>query len=65
MSTPAARPLPVSIFTDDEPVIQSHSLLQDAGPPLFGQRGIWDFTGWSAATPTSPSAAGGPPSATG
>ncbi|MER5466749.1 hypothetical protein ABT010_40290 [Streptomyces sp. NPDC002668] len=65
MSTPLARPLPVSIFKDDEPVVQSHSLLPDADPPVFGHRGIWDFNGVSAAAPTSPSAAGGPPSAMG
>ncbi|WP_223857904.1 integrase [Streptomyces sp. JV180] len=45
MNTPAARPLPVSIFKDGEPVIQSHSLLGDADSPLFGQVGIWDFNG--------------------
>lgn len=45
MSAPLVRPLPVSIFKDDEPVIQSHSLLPDADPPVFGQRGIWDFNG--------------------
>ncbi|MEU8934801.1 integrase [Streptomyces sp. NPDC048409] len=45
MSTPLPRLLPASIFKDDEPVIQSHSLLPDADPPVFGQLGIWDFNG--------------------
>lgn len=45
MSTPLARPLPVSIFKDDESVIQSHSVLPGAASPLFGQQGIWDFNG--------------------
>jgi hypothetical protein len=47
MSIPAvaARPLPVSIFRDDEPVIQSHALLPGAVVPTFGRSDAWDFNG--------------------
>lgn len=31
--------LPVSVFRDDEPVIQSHPLMEGACPPLFGSIG--------------------------
>ncbi|MFE5091587.1 hypothetical protein ACFRCI_14545 [Streptomyces sp. NPDC056638] len=41
------HPLPrrISIFRDDEPVIQSLPLLDGGQPPLFGDAGIWDFNG--------------------
>lgn len=50
MTTPLPRPLPLSIFRDDEPVIQSHSLLNAARlpgvqVPLFGDTSAWDFNG--------------------
>ncbi|GHH22968.1 hypothetical protein [Streptomyces rubradiris] len=37
--------LPVSVFRNDEPVIQSHPLLEGACPPLFGNTGCWDLNG--------------------
>ncbi|MFI5687638.1 hypothetical protein [Streptomyces sp. NPDC051636] len=37
--------LPVSVFRDDEPVIQSHPVLEGACPPLFGNTGCWDLNG--------------------
>ncbi|WP_199783129.1 hypothetical protein [Streptomyces alboniger] len=45
MTTPIASPLPTSLFREDEPVIQGHSLLQCATVPLFGQIDVWDFNG--------------------
>ncbi|MET8621040.1 hypothetical protein [Streptomyces albidoflavus] len=38
-------PTPRSVFRDDEPVLQSHSLLDDARPPRFGERICWDLNG--------------------
>ncbi|MGX9228945.1 hypothetical protein ACWV95_27480 [Streptomyces albus] len=37
--------LPLSVFRDDEPVVQSHPLLEGARPPLFGQTACWDLNG--------------------
>lgn len=37
--------LPVSVFRDDEPVIQSHPVLEGACPPIFGNTGYWDLNG--------------------
>jgi integrase len=34
---------PLSIFSDDEPVIQSHPLLPGAAPPRFGVTDRWDL----------------------
>lgn len=34
-----------SLFRDDEPVIQSHPMLDGARPPLFGDTVCWDLNG--------------------
>ncbi|WP_198357373.1 integrase [Streptomyces fildesensis] len=50
MTTPITRPLAVSIFGDNEPVIQSHATLHEARQnavevPRFGDAGLWNFNG--------------------
>jgi hypothetical protein len=45
MTRPAEHRHLQSIFTPDEPVIQSHPLLADAVIPRFGQTDVWDFNG--------------------
>ncbi|MFC9797801.1 integrase [Streptomyces bacillaris] len=36
-------PLPSAVFDDDEPVLQSHPLLEGVEVPRFGQIGVWRF----------------------
>ncbi|MFJ8624896.1 hypothetical protein ACIRD3_18905 [Kitasatospora sp. NPDC093550] len=52
-------PLPdgLSIFRDDEPVIQSNPLLPGAVSPRFGDRACWDFNGVLRKAPNRPGAA--------
>jgi hypothetical protein len=45
MSLHAASAAPISIFRDDEPVIQSHPLLPSAVVPRFADTGCWDLNG--------------------
>ncbi|WP_410598073.1 integrase [Amycolatopsis sp. lyj-23] len=45
MTTRLPLPAAHSAFRDDEPVVQSHPLLPDARPLLFGQRDQWNLNG--------------------